>query len=130
MLGATVVSGTSERGRLVVTVVPGGSSTIVAGGGGATIAVGVGAGGGSCGDSTDAIVASDEAGELGVGVVGGVVAAVNAADGDATVASGAWPPIVRDGGVVASVARVVLGARGTMDVGMIDVDWRPAASIC
>ena len=139
VLGATVVSGTAERGRRVVTVVPGGSSTMVAGGGGATVAVGVGAGGGSCGDSTDAIIASEGAGELGVTVVGGVVAAGAAADGDATVAWGTSPSIVRDGGEVASVAGVtgvagvagvVLGARGTVDAGTIDVDWRPAASIC
>lgn len=127
MLAPTVVSGTVERGRLVVTVVPGGSSTMVAGGGGATVAVVTGASGGSCGDWTGAIVASEGAGDLGVAVMVGVVATVASADGGATVAWVASPSMVRDGG---EVARVVLGVRGTTDVGIIDVDWRSAASIC
>jgi hypothetical protein len=54
VLGATVVSGSVERGRLVVIVVPGGSNTMVAGDGGATVVVGFGAGGGSCGDAAGA----------------------------------------------------------------------------
>jgi hypothetical protein len=63
-----------------------------------------------------------------VAVVIGVVAAVDATDGDANVAEGASPSF--DGDEAAGAVRVVLGARGMVDAGMVDVDGRPAASIC
>jgi hypothetical protein len=148
VLGATVVSGTVGRGRLVVTVVSGssGSRTIDDGGDCTSVAACVGSGGGSSWDPTGVSAGSSagsarsskregpesgwaRGGTLVAAVVTGMVAAIATGDGAGDGAAGTSPLSESAGGEVTTVVREVLGALETVDVGLVDVGW-PAASMC
>jgi hypothetical protein len=104
----------------------------------ASVAVGSG-GGGGCSSPTGAAAISVGTGKVGAAVVTGVVAAVAPGELGAAVVTRVVAPVVAagdanvPGGASLSTdegagARVVLGARGTVDGELVDVDWRPAAS--